>query len=124
MTDRKPDLRRYQPLEPEDESEFILASDLPTAILNATKEELEGVAKILAALQARNAGSANAVSTAPELRALAVFAEAMPELLRQAQKIEAEAHLGKQTLAKVDLRFMTNRITDAALAAAKEARND
>lgn len=102
MTDRKPALKRYyltglvrSPLLPHEKGGLVRCSDLPPAIL---------------------------ALTAPELRALAVFAEAMPELLRQAQKIEAEAHLGKQTLAKVDLRFMTNRITDAALAAAKETK--
>lgn len=52
MTDRKPALRQYTDFE--NGGKVILASDLPPAILNATKEELA---------------------------ALAVFAEAMPHLL-------------------------------------------
>ena len=53
MTDRKPALKRYTTSSGE---QIIIASDLPPAILNATKEELA---------------------------ALAVFAEAMPELLEE-----------------------------------------
>ena len=81
MTDRKPALKRYTTSSGE---QIIIASDLPPAILNATKEELA---------------------------ALAVFAEAMPELLRGWE------------LDSPDPRPLV-RALNAALAAIKEARND
>ena len=77
MTDRKPALKRYTTSSGE---QIIIASDLPPAILNATKEELA---------------------------ALAVFAEAMPELLRGWE------------LDSPDPRPLV-RAMNAALAAAKE----
>ena len=62
MTDRKPALKRYcfilgqnPRVEEEERGKWVNGLELPLAILNATKEELA---------------------------ALAVFAEAMPELLR------------------------------------------
>ena len=60
MTDRKPALKRYfnsrVGMALDREGDYVFASDIPPAILNATKEELA---------------------------ALAVFAEAMPGLLRE-----------------------------------------
>lgn len=80
MTERKPALRQYTDFE--NGGKVILASDLPPAILNATKEELA---------------------------ALAVFAEAMPELLR--------LHAIHRNSYKIQLATTAVR----ALAAAKEA---
>lgn len=78
MTDRKPALKQYTDFE--NGGKVILASDIPAAILNATKAELA---------------------------ALAVFAEAMPELLEAAHG-HAEVMTG-----------LLERYMSAALAAAK-----
>ena len=83
MTDRKPALKRYSDFE--NGGEVIIASDLPPAILNATKEELA---------------------------ALAVFAEAMPELLN-AEHEPAEVMTG-----------LLERYMRAAIASAKETTHD
>ena len=83
MTDRKPALKRYTTSSGE---QIIIASDLPPAILNATKEELA---------------------------ALAVFAEAMPELLEP--KVMNAANAASY------VRQVLRETMNAALAAAKEA---
>ena len=90
MTDRKPALKRYTTSSGE---QIIIASDLPPAILNATKEELA---------------------------ALAVFAEAMPELMGlQKDLIECPNKWDRG-----DLYALLGRSSVAALAAAEETTHD
>lgn len=96
MTDRKPALERFNlslrgyPLESENGA-YIYACHLPPAILNATKEELA---------------------------ALAVFAEAMPELLVNASDRAAAAMMTRRSLRDA-LRERLDIIMSSALAAAK-----
>ena len=86
MTDRKPALKPMRFAGGGPSPLAILASDLPPAILNATKEELA---------------------------ALAVFAEAMPELLEP--KVMNAANAASY------VRQVLRETMNAALAAAKEA---
>lgn len=86
MTERKPALKRYDVnswgmMREEDEGDFLFASEIHPAILNATKEELA---------------------------ALAVFAEAMPELLKEWPNYTHASPL-----------MVLQSTMDAALAAAK-----
>lgn len=102
MTDRKPALKRYSIDEFDQITErtdgiLVLASDLPPAILTLT---------------------------APELAAVAVFAEAMPELLDGWDAVRRETNAQAQSTARVNAQYIMARIMSAAIAAAKEAEHE